>query len=203
MERSNPMCTHFQINAKDGSWIIGRTMEFGANLQSKFYIHRRGETVNIAELEAKGFGELKKFTPWTARYGYAGLNAFYLPAIVDGMNEAGLSVGALWLPGTTYQTVTDWAKAIPAPLLPDWVLGHCATVKEVIQQLPQVEFWLPESLTQKLPLHFPIVDAAGNSIVVEFQDGHLCIHENPVGVCTNAPWFPWQLTNLRNFTNLS
>jgi penicillin V acylase-like amidase (Ntn superfamily) len=40
----------------------------------------------------------------------------------------------------------------------------------------------------------------GNSIVVEFTDGKVNIYDNPVGVMTNGPFFPWHLTNLQNYT---
>jgi len=196
------MCTNFQIKAKDGSLIIGRSMEFGTDLKSKFYVHRRGDTYDATELESKGL-ETMKMKPWSAHYGYVGLTSFHIPATVDGMNEAGLSVGALWLPGTTYQKVTNPHEALPAPLLPDFVLANCATIEDVINLLPNFQFWLPDILAKNLPLHFPITDAKGNSIVVEFQNGELKIHQNPVGVCTNAPWFPWHIANLGNYTNLT
>jgi choloylglycine hydrolase len=48
-----------------------------------------------------------------------------------------------------------------------------------------------------------VTDAAGKSIVIEFTNGELKIHENLLGVITNAPNFDWHMTNLRNYVNLS
>jgi choloylglycine hydrolase len=39
--------------------------------------------------------------------------------------------------------------------------------------------------------------------VLEYIDGELKVHENPLGVMTNAPTFDWHITNLGNFINLS
>lgn len=53
------------------------------------------------------------------------------------------------------------------------------------------------------PLHYTLHDATGASIVIEPVDGVLNVYDNPLGVMTNAPDFPWQLTNLRNYANLT
>lgn len=48
-----------------------------------------------------------------------------------------------------------------------------------------------------------MLDATGDSAVIEFLDGEVQITDNPLGVLTNAPTFDWHVTNLRNFVNLS
>ena len=53
------------------------------------------------------------------------------------------------------------------------------------------------------PLHWMIADASGNSMVIEKTADGLHILDNPIGVLTNSPDFPWHLTNLRNYLNLS
>ena len=37
----------------------------------------------------------------------------------------------------------------------------------------------------------------------EYVDGELNVHDNPLGVITNAPTFDWHLTNLKGYVNLS
>jgi choloylglycine hydrolase len=53
----------------------------------------------------------------------------------------------------------------------------------------------------KMPVtvHFIIYDAQGGCIVVEFDKGVCSIYDNPMGILTNAPSFPWQTTNLRQY----
>lgn len=53
------------------------------------------------------------------------------------------------------------------------------------------------------PCHYVLHDAAGNCAVIEYVDGKRSIHDNPLGVFTNAPTFDWHITNLRNYANLS
>ena len=54
-----------------------------------------------------------------------------------------------------------------------------------------------------LPIHLVLYDADGDAAVVEWVGGERHVHENPVGICTNAPPFDWHVTNLRNYVNLS
>ena len=49
------------------------------------------------------------------------------------------------------------------------------------------------------PMHWMFTDLSGRGLVVEQTALGLHIYENPVGVLTNSPDFPWQMTNLRNY----
>ena len=57
-------------------------------------------------------------------------------------------------------------------------------------------------LSTVTPLHWLLTDRSGASVVVEPTADGIQIHDNPVGVLTNSPDFPWHLTNLRNFIGL-
>ena len=52
-------------------------------------------------------------------------------------------------------------------------------------------------------LHHTVHDATGASIVLEYVGGKLNIYDNPLGVLTNSPDFPWMRTFLSNTVNLS
>ena len=52
------------------------------------------------------------------------------------------------------------------------------------------------------PLHWIFTDLSGKSLVVEQIKQGLNAYENPVGVLTNSPDFPWQMTNLRSYLSL-
>ena len=194
------MCTDFLLLAEDASVVNGRTMEFGQDLASEILIGGRGTEKHSPR------PDLKDGLHWKAQYGYVGLNAFGKRILTDGMNEKGLSIGALWLPGSRYRhTVSDPSKALVVDLFVSWALAMCATVEEVKQRLHEdkVEIWGDLVLEQATPLHFPIHDESGRSIVIEFIDGQTMIHDNPVAVLTNDPPFPWQLTNIENYVGLS
>ncbi|MFP2924323.1 linear amide C-N hydrolase [Pyxidicoccus sp. 3LG] len=194
------MCTDFLLRATDKSVVNGRSMEFGRDLQSKLIVRAPGE--HFQSPSPKGLNGLS----WTVKHGYVGLTAYAdVPMVVDGLNTHGLSIGALWLPGSSYQQVTDVSKALALEDFAGWVLGTFKSVDEVRQALStgQVQVWEGTKMAQSLPLHFPIHDAAGNSLVVEFINGQVNLYDNPVGVLTNDPPFPQQLTNLGGFSNLS
>ncbi|QSQ23235.1 linear amide C-N hydrolase [Pyxidicoccus parkwayensis] len=199
------MCTDFLITGNDTRAaptpiaVNGRSMEFGADLGSQLLVHAPGESFHSLA------PDLKQGLKWTSKYGYVGLTALSKDVIVDGLNTAGLSVGALWAPGSTYPKVSKSSQALALVNFVNWALGTCATVADVKTALTSgdVQVWEGDLLAKLLPLHFPVHDAAGNSIVVEFTNGQLNVYDNPVGVCTNDPPFPVQLQNLGGFSNLS
>jgi choloylglycine hydrolase len=203
------MCTDFLLQAadKDNSVVVGRSMEFGEDLGSQILVGGRGTKKHGAAPDSP-LGGLS----WTAKYGYVGLNVGGLGPefkhlICDGMNEMGLSIGALWLPGFTEYSpaVTNKAQALDVTHFTNWVLGNFATVAEVKTGLTGVQIWGGPLARAKIPLHFSIHDASGESAVLEFLAGNTQgqWQVNTVGVLTNAPPFAWQLTNIRNYVGLS
>lgn len=193
------MCTDFIVVAEDSSVVVGRSMEFAKDLQSGLAIHARGK-----EHRSIGPGG-KPGKTWISQHGYVGLTGLGTPLLTDGLNTAGLSIGALWLPGSTYPKPTEPDKALALVEFVGWVLGTCATVEEVKRHLHdgEVQVWEGDWLAQHLPLHFAIHDRHGHSIVVEYTDRKLCIYDNKVGVLTNDPIFPVHLESLRNYVSLT
>ncbi|MCE9841759.1 linear amide C-N hydrolase, partial [Proteus terrae] len=51
--------------------------------------------------------------------------------------------------------------------------------------------------------HYAFYDKKGGSIVVEATNGKLHVYQNPTRVMTNGPDFPWHLTNLNNYSQLT
>ena len=196
------MCTDFLLTAAENrAFVNGRSMEFGLELNSRPLVRRRGDVMRSRTsdktLERNGL-------EWTVKYGYVGMNVFKLSLVVDGLNERGLSVGTLWLPGSEYQKVSDPNRALSVLLVNDWLLGTCASVADVKAALPTVEVWAYKPMEEKLaPVHFTVHDASGNSIVIEYTAGRLHIYDNPIATTTNAPVFPWHLENVRNYVGLT
>lgn len=186
-------CTDFRLKDQQGQFVAARSMEFAVYLESELVIQPRGEKKSV-----QGYS-------WTSRYAYIGITALTRDIISDGMNEKGLSYGALWFPGAEYPELNGKQKTIPLDVLGDWILGNFATVDEVVQALSQIQV-----STRSIPklgmvpaLHLALHDRSGKSLVVEFIEGNMLLIDNPIGVLTNAPRFSWQVTNLANYINLT
>jgi len=196
------MCTDFLITAeKKRAFVNGRSMEFGMALNSRPLVRRRGEVMRSRTSDKT---RARNGLQWTVKYGYVGMNVLKLTSVVDGLNERGLSVGTLWLPGSQYQQVNDPNQALSVLLVNDWLLGTCASVADVKAALPSVEVWAYKPMQDNYdPIHFTVHDRSGNSIVIEYTAGKLHIYDNPIATLTNAPVFPWHLENVRNYVGLT
>jgi choloylglycine hydrolase len=199
-------CTGISLKAGDGAAIRGRTLEFGFPMQSKVLVVPAGQELS-GTLPDGGKGLVYK-----SRYAFVGANALGLPAILDGINDQGLSVGLFYFPGyAKYAEVTDENKsrAIAPQEFGVWALANFATVDEVreavknIVVVPTPAPGLGSPQGAVAGAHFFLQDKSGKSLVVEPVDGTLKLHDAPLGEMTNAPTYDWHMTNLSNYINLS
>lgn len=196
-------CTIFRLKAQDGSWMVARSMEFGVDLHYDLITVPRNH--NYASPFSAGVNGLK----WKTNYGYVGVASFGMDyGLSDGMNEKGLVVGVLWYEtDMKWQqvTVADSSIALSQTMFCDWMLGLFATTDELRQAIPSVKIfnYVDPVLGMAPTCHFIVYDAKGGCIVVEFDQGNCHIYDNPLGIMTNAPSFPWQINNLRQYINMS
>jgi choloylglycine hydrolase len=198
-QRADP-CTSFRVETKDGAVFVGRSMEFGVDLSSSLMVVPRGfRFTSPAPDGAQGLS-------WQAKYGFVGMNAKGIDVMTDGLNEAGLSVHLLLLPGyAKYQELgpQDTGRALAHVGVGNWILSNFATVEEVKAAIQNVAvFGYEPSGIGFLPLHYAVHDSK-SALVIEYVNGQRHIYDNPIGVLTNSPPFDWQLTNLRNYINLT
>jgi len=198
------MCTSFVIKTKDGSPIYGRTMEWGAfDLQAELVLVPRGQSF-VSEL-----GGGQKGMSWRNKYGFVAINAVKKPFVTDGMNETGLTLGVLYFPEfAEYQPLEAGKEAhtINNVDLSAYILGQFETVEAIREALPELRVVYNEDIIEAFgapaPLHLVVTDRSGASIVIEYVKGVLHIHDNKIGVMTNAPTYDWHLLNLRNYPQL-
>ena len=198
-------CTSMIFKAEDGTRIYARTMEWGASdLKSEMMLAPRGLAFS------SDLGDSKSGAAWSARYGFVGVNADGLPYATDGMNEAGLTVGALFFPGfAQYQEpkAAEQSTTVSNVDLVNYILSNFKTVEEVREAMPKLRVVRNAAIEKEfgtpLPLHHIVSDATGASIVIEYMDGKLSMHDNKVGAMTNSPGYEWHLLNLRNYANLT
>src|SRR3569623_1384036 len=164
------MCTNFMLDfpgTTPGSTmrVSARTLELSGSMPSSLYLVPRNQQF---PLRSPFKPWLKNPLEWTNRYGFVGVASpgglDVLPLFMDGMNEAGLSAAALWLPGTQYST-DDAHPQLAYSDLTSWILGTCSTVAEALSQLQNVSVWGPPVGTRDLytPLHFIVSDPSGQS----------------------------------------
>lgn len=195
-------CTGFQLKANDGSYINGRTVEFGVPLDLSGLIIPRNYAFT---------GTLPDGSPglsYRSKYAVVGANAFGAPAILDGVNEKGLTAALFYFPNyASYTAVTpeNKSRALAPTELCNWILTQFATVDEVKQNIGSIVVvpTTPAGWPPQPPFHYIVYDKTGKSIVIEPINGKLVVSDNPIGVITNSPTFDWHMTNLSNYMNLS
>lgn len=152
---------------------------------------------------------LGKGLEYTSKYAAVGAICFNEVELMDGMNEAGLSVGTFYFPGFAGYTPTtkeNQGKSLSPVDFPNWILTQFATLDEVKKGIENVVIAPLEVAAWGAavpPFHYIVYDKAGNSIVIEPVEGKLAVFDNPLGVLTNSPGFDWHMTNLRNYINLT
>lgn len=194
-------CTGIRLKAEDGTIVHARTLEFAVDLQSDVIMVPRGYRRTGTTPDGK------RGLAWKTRYASLGANGVGLPYIFDGLNEKGLAVGTFYFPGTVgympYKAA-DAGKTIAPWEAGSWILENFATVEEVRAGIGNVV--VPAVVLKAWgfapPVHYVVHDASGKSIVLEYVDGKLHIHDNPLGVMSNSPTFDWHMTNLRNYVNI-
>lgn len=195
-------CTDFRLKAKDNTVLVTRTLEFALDLDSHFRSSPR---------ERAFTSRMPNNQPamgWQGKYGYVYLNALGQDFATDGLNEMGLSFEYLYLPGETqYQAVPAGKEdqAIPYIYFGDWILSQFSSVDEIKAALNNVyifEYTSSELENRIFPVHASVFEKSGKGIVIEFVDGKVNVYDH-IGIMTNSPQYPWQVTNLRNYVTLS
>lgn len=197
-------CSFIQVVAQDGTRITGRTMEFGVDLKPAWVVTPSGKEFTSPAPE--GYRGLT----WKTKYGSVAAHNFGEQTMaLDGMNEKGLAVSGLW-----YEADMKWNEpadsndkpVLSHALLISWLLGNFETTAEVAKAVRSVTVYgQPIASMGGLipPLHFAAQDASGGSIVIEWDRGTVNVYDNPLGIMTNAPNFPYMMTNLRNYAGLN
>lgn len=138
------------------------------------------------------------------KYGAVGLTIVREEFIAEGINEAGLSAGLFYFPH--YGKYPAYDSTRNDRTLSDlqyvaWILSQFSSVDEVKAATQTVRVVSIDPSVGST-VHWRIADATGKQVVLEFIDGEPRFYDNEVGVLTNSPDFPWQITNLNNYVNL-
>jgi len=195
------MCTNFKVKpAKDGSIVVGRSMEFPVGIPTALAIlpnNHEGSSAAPAGKTGKA---------WKASYGVVGMSAFGNPQqLSDGMNDAGLSAHFLYMPGgfCTYADFVGDGNDIAELDVIAYLLGTCASIEEVKQAMQGLRIWgFDPGMGFAPPCHVLVHDTKA-SLAIELHSDGVHLVDNPTSIGTNAPYLDWHLTNLANYVGLS
>lgn len=191
-------CTGITLKSADGHTIMARTIEWAVNdNHNRYVIVPRG---HVWHNITPGGGQGRAFK---AKYGYVGLGVEQAEFVVDGINEKGLVAGLFYFPG--YGKYEDYNSNYAQTSISDlqlvsYILGCCATVDEVIEELDRIHVHNVDPRASTA--HWRFGEPGGRQVVLEIIDEKCVFYENELGVLTNSPSFDWQLTNLNNYVNL-
>src|SRR3990172_5178773 len=129
---------------------------------------------------------------WKSKGGAAGGILFGNLAIMDGLNEKGLAVGAFFFPTMAEYAATtpdNQGNSMSAADFSNWILTQFASVDEVRAAVEGGEAVVAPTLLpgwppQPQPFHWIIYDRSGKSLVIEPLKGKLVLSDNPLGVFT-------------------
>ena len=181
-------CTAFLLKHND-SFVVGANFDFESN-QGMLMINPRG-----LQKTAIPFA-FEKSAIWTSKYGSLTFNFLGREEPMEGINERGLVIAALFLPETQLE------KKDKRPMVDDmqWIqymLDNCANVEEVISEFVDIRI----SRKSKTRIHYFLSDANGNFGIIEFIDGECKYYVNDTatnGFICNAS-FNKSSENLRQY----
>ena len=118
----------------------------------------------------------------------------------DAVNEHGLAIAGLRFPDNAvyHPKRADRANVTPYELI-GWILGQCKTIADVrslVKPLNLLNIPYNEQLPLA-PLHWMVADQKAAIVLEPMADG-LHVYENPFGVLTNNPPFPF----MRDYVSL-
>ena len=128
------------------------------------------------------------------------------PLYAEAANEKGLYMAGLNFPHSAWYDPAPPAgcdAVAPYELIP-WVLGSCATLTEAKARLAGFRpLALPLALDLPLaPLHWQVADRTGALVLEATREG-VRLYDDPVGLLTNEPPFPFHQLNLAQYRHLS
>ena len=201
-------CTAMMMKDANGNAYEARTLEWSGALPDSLNYLPAGSLIQSVTPDGKQGMTFKTKYPFLAVSFNVLPNAKQTP-VGEGVNNQGLSISLNAFFGASAPAVdSDDSKVLSALDFGAWALGNFQNVGQVKQALAnkEISIWLPPIALVgniKAPIHFALWDKTGAGIVVEFSSGKVNVYDNPVGVMTNGPEFPWHLENLNNYAQVS
>ncbi len=189
------MCTAIAFGEKNR--YFGRTLDYDVTF---------GEYVAVTPRNfCFSFRFLPDMKNHAAMIGTAAVIDGY-PLYYEATNEHGLSMAGLNFAGNCHfcDCVLDMRDNVCQFELIPYILGRCRTVAQARRIFDRINI-VNEPFLQELPpaqLHWIIADAAECAVLEVTRDG-TAVYDDPYGVLTNNPPFPFHRHNLCLYMSLS
>lgn len=203
-------CTVLMYKDAAGRMYTGRSNEFVGPLPDRLSYYPAGTSFESRTPEGK------PGVAYTSKYAIIAVTVHGMvpgskqDPLHEALNDQGLTFTTQSLDGNKSPDVSAYSadKVLASTDLGTWALSNFATVDEVRKALESGEIgvWLPNIPAlgpQDMPLHFALFDKTGAGIVIEWTDGKTTVYDNPVGVMTNDPPFPWHLQHMNFYAHLT
>lgn len=194
------MCTSITLQTMQKENFFGRNMDFSYPINPQLYIipanHSWGNTINGKQIKNK------------FRFMAIGEEKDNILGFFDGVNEKGFAAATLFFAGyASYCNPNNLKEKEPIASLDflHYLLGQCESIDDIAPILSHTALiGLPDPITQNVaPLHWIATDKSGQCVVIEHTKRGFMLYHNTIGVMTNSPDFAWQMTNLRNYLEVS
>lgn len=200
-------CTSLMVTDKNQNVYHGRTMEFTTDqIVTNLTYYPKGQTFqHPAPDNSLGLKYTAKYPMMALTVPVSSVDPM---GAMQGVNQEGLSFSLNMMTNSDLKEVdpSQYPNSVPFTSFGEWAIANFANIDELKQGIGTVSFW-SESIALvgglKSPFHFAFYDKTGHSVVVEVAAGVLTVYDNPSGVMTNGPAFPWHLTNLNNYANMN
>jgi len=184
------------MNSNKQGTFVGRTMEWFGPIKPIITIYPRNlpDSNNNSTLQ------------WVSKYGIVTIEdreSNGNTIVIEGINKKGLTAHLLVQEDASMPELDPDKPTIDFSVWVKYVLARNATVKEVLEDLNNYQILLREAeydgTLMECPEHYIVMDANGDSAIIEFNDGKMEIfHGKQYNVVTNAPNLHDQLENLRD-----
>jgi penicillin V acylase-like amidase (Ntn superfamily) len=133
---------------------------------------------------------------WTSTHGSL-VTTVYGLGTVDGLNERGLAVHALYLKSTDVGPRDTALPGLHTGVWAQYLLDQAATVSEALELMDGVQLVMVGANGHDATLHLAIEDATGDSAILELEAGKLVVHHGrEFTLMTNDPTYDEQLALL-------
>ncbi len=161
-------CSTFQVKNEQGEWIFARNYDLDPVPSMVVFTEPEDGYKSIAIANANVIGVEANQGDLTLMQKAMSLAAPY--AMMDGMNEAGLSIGVLLIKDEATNQVSDKPDLTTTSMM-RLVLDKAANVEEAIALFEAYDMHASANASY----HFQVVDSNGNSAVIEYVDNEISV----------------------------